>query len=204
MRAYYDLRASEYDEMWEAAGDRARPDRPQWLRGVAKLKGFLSSQRATTTLDIGCGTGFLSQHLPGFVVGLDQSRQMLERASPRLANGLVVVGDALALPFVDSAFDLAIACRIYGHLQLPEATRALAEARRVARRVAIVESVHRADTIAAGTEFRQLRDGSTYAIYKRYFSGAELAAEIGGSVAHENEWFVAAEVPGDNVLATAQ
>lgn len=198
MRSYYDLRAPEYDNMWEATGDHTRPDRPQWLAGVARLKAFLSSQQASTTLDIGCGTGFLAQYIPSFVVGLDQSRRMLERAGPRLAPGLVVVGDALALPFLDLAFDLATACRVYGHLHPPDAKRALAEARRVARRVIIIESAHRADTTATGNEIRQLRDGSTHVIYKRYFSGAELADEIGGSVAHENEWFVAAEVAGND------
>jgi hypothetical protein len=38
---------------------------------------------------------------------------------------------------------------------------------------------------------RQLKDGSRYTVLKRYFSGARLAAELGGGdVMHDGDWFV--------------
>ena len=52
-----------------------------------------------------CGTGYLTRHLRGFVVGLDQSAAMVEIAQSRLPAGLALVGDALSLPFGDRAFD---------------------------------------------------------------------------------------------------
>lgn len=50
------------------------------------------------TVHIACGTGFLTGHLRGFTVGLDQSRRWPEWPQPRLAGGVVVLGDALDLP----------------------------------------------------------------------------------------------------------
>ena len=37
------------------------------------------------TLDVACGTGFITQHLSGEVVGLDQSEAMLAIARERVA-----------------------------------------------------------------------------------------------------------------------
>ena len=57
------------------------------------------------TLDIACGSGFLTRHVSGLVVGLDQSRSMVDLAQSRLPDGMVMVGDALDLPFAGIAID---------------------------------------------------------------------------------------------------
>jgi ubiquinone/menaquinone biosynthesis C-methylase UbiE len=54
-------------------------------------------------LDVGCGTGFLAERLPG-TIGLDLSLEMLRRGS-----GPRVQGDAHALPFRDGSFETAFA-----------------------------------------------------------------------------------------------
>jgi hypothetical protein len=43
---------------------------------------------------------------------------------------------------------------------------------------------------------RELNDGSRHRVYKRFFTGAELLAELGGGeVLHEGRWFVVAASP---------
>ena len=43
---------------------------------------------------------------------------------------------------------------------------------------------------------RVLNDGSEWTVYKRWFTGAGLAAELGGGeVLHDGQWFVAVRAP---------
>ena len=58
------------------------------------------------TLDVGCGTGFLTEHLRGEITGLDQSERMLAVGAARLPSATFVLGDALALPFADGFCDV--------------------------------------------------------------------------------------------------
>jgi len=39
-------------------------------------------------------------------------------------------------------------------------------------------------------EERQLEDGSTWQVYKRVFTGEQLAGELDGTVLFEGNWFV--------------
>src|SRR3954469_9548103 len=84
MRAYYQARAEEYDDWWEGAGLHAARERPGWDAEVARLTAVLEALPARRTLDVGCGTGFLTRHLPGDVTGLDQSAAMLDVARDRV------------------------------------------------------------------------------------------------------------------------
>jgi ubiquinone/menaquinone biosynthesis C-methylase UbiE len=47
-------------------------------------------------LDVACGTGFLTRHLRGEVVGLDQSESMLNIARNRMPEGSFGQGDAFS------------------------------------------------------------------------------------------------------------
>jgi ubiquinone/menaquinone biosynthesis C-methylase UbiE len=51
-----------------------------------------------------------------------------------------VRGDAFWLPFPDSSFERVLTGHFYGHLEAPERQAFLAEARRVARELVIVDS----------------------------------------------------------------
>jgi ubiquinone/menaquinone biosynthesis C-methylase UbiE len=61
------------------------------------------------------------------VVGLDQSPAMVAVTQRRLSHGVAIVGDALALPFADDAFDRVLAGHFYGHLPPHERAVFMAE-----------------------------------------------------------------------------
>ena len=189
---YYDRRAAEYDDWYEGSGLFADRARPGWEAEVARLTAFVGELPTARTLDVGCGTGYLARRLRGFVVGLDQSAAMVEIAQSRLPEGLAIVGDALALPFGDGAFDRVFTGHFYGHLGPPERERFLAEARRVASELVVVDSAERDGVAPEQWQERTLGDGSRHRVYKRYLSAGGLAAEIGGEPVLDGRWFVAA------------
>jgi SAM-dependent methyltransferase len=192
MRAYYDARAAEYDDWYLGTGLFAARDRPGWHEEVDALTAVLAALPPARTLDAACGTAFLTRHLRGFVVGIDQSPAMVEIAQSRLPDGLALRGDALDLPFADGAFDRVLAGHFYGHLEEDERARFLAEARRVGRELLVVDS---AGEDREEWQERRLNDGTRHRVYKRWFSPAALTSEIGGEVLHAGRWFVAVRVP---------
>ena len=142
-------------------------------------------------LDVACGTGFLTRHLRGQVGALDQSPAMVEIASAWLPHARVVEGDAVPLPFPDGEFDRLFTSHFYDHLLPGEREAFLSEARRVAGELVVVDSARRAGVEAEQWQERVLKDGSRHRVYKRFFTGADLAAELGnGRVLHEGCWFV--------------
>ncbi|HSD76574.1 MAG TPA: class I SAM-dependent methyltransferase [Solirubrobacteraceae bacterium] len=191
MRAYYDRRAAEYDDWWLGTGLFAARDRPGWCEEVEALAGVLRALPPARVLDVACGTGFLTRHLRGDVIALDQSRRMLAIAAARMPGAAVVRGDAVPLPFPDGAVDRVLTSHFYGHLLPAERARFLAEARRVGGELVVVDSARRDGAGAEEWQERVLNDGSRHRVYKRFFTGAGLAAELGGGeVLHEGRWFV--------------
>ena len=191
MKAYYDARAREYDEWYEGLGRFDGLDRPRWDEEVRELERVIGSLPPARTLDVACGTGFLTRHLRGAVVGLDQSEAMLAIAAERVPAGEFGQGDALVLPFEDRSFDRVFTGHFYGHLEPGVRGSFLLEARRVAPELVVVDSAVRADRQEEEQQERVLNDGSRWEVYKRYFTGAGLAAELGGGeVLHEGRWFV--------------
>jgi ubiquinone/menaquinone biosynthesis C-methylase UbiE len=192
MRAYYDRRAAEFDDWWLGMGLFATRERPGWSEEVEELVEVVGGLSAGRVLDVACGTGFLTRHLRGDVVALDQSPRMVELASARLPDARVVQGDAVPLPFGDAEFDRLFTSHFYGHLLPPEREAFLREARRVTREVVVVDSALRPDVKPEEWQERKLNDGSRHRVYKRFFTPAELADELGdGRVLHDGRWFVA-------------
>lgn len=192
MKAYYDQRAQEYDDWWLGKGLYADRDRPGWDDELHTLERFIADLPPLRTLDVACGTGFLTRHLRGEVVGLDASEQMLAAARRQAPHVRFVQGDALSLPFEDGAFDRVFTSYFYCHLEAPERERFLAEARRVARELVVVASVRGEGDAFERWEERRLKDGSTWSVYKRVFTGDQLADELGGKVLFEGGWFIVA------------
>lgn len=192
MLDYYDRRAPEYDDWWRGTGLFAARERPGWDAEVAALVDALRALAPARTLDLACGTGFLTRHLPGAVTGLDASAAMLALARERIPGGRVVQGDALAPPFPDGAFERVAAGHFYGHLEPAERARFIAAARRLAPELLVIDSARREDVPAERIDPRVLGDGSRHAVFKRWFEPAQLLEELGGGrLVHAGRWFVA-------------
>jgi demethylmenaquinone methyltransferase/2-methoxy-6-polyprenyl-1,4-benzoquinol methylase len=192
VKAYYDRRAPEYDDWYIGSGRFAERDRPGWDEEIDALRRTLEALPPAKTLDVACGTGFLTRHLPGEVVGLDQSDSMLEEARRQAPNATYLSADALSLPFEDASFERVFTGHFYGHLEQPARERFLAEARRVARELLVVDSAIQQSGVEEEWQERFLNDGTRWEVYKRYFAPETLAAELGGgSTVFAGRWFVA-------------
>ena len=192
MKAYYDRRAPEYDEWYLGSGRFAERDRPGWDEEIEALRRTLEALPPAKTLDVACGTGFLTRHLPGEIVGLDQSESMLDEARRQAPHATYVQSDALVLPFEDGSFGRVFTGHFYGHLDEPEREAFLDEARRVAPELVIVDSAIQPDVPVEEWQERILNDGTRWEVFKRYFAPEALAAELGGgSTVFAGRWFVA-------------
>jgi demethylmenaquinone methyltransferase/2-methoxy-6-polyprenyl-1,4-benzoquinol methylase len=172
-KRYYHLRAHEYDATaWEPTDAKRRQELLGLLDAVAALP-------PARTIDIACGTGFVSQHLRGDLALLDASDEMLAIAAARLPHAQVVHSDALPLPFADGAFERVFSGQFYDHLRPQERMSFLAEARRVAPELVLLEQTRGVEHFE-GVEDRFLESGEQHAIYTAYFSPESLLAELGG------------------------
>ena len=196
MKAYYEARAREYDDWVYGRGLFTERQRPGWHDEREELERALADLPPVRTLDVACGTGWLTQHLGGEVTGLDTSESMVAIAAERIPEARFVVGDALALPFADDAFDRVLTGHFYGHLENEERRRFVDESRRVAPELVVVDSALREDVDAEEWQERILKDGSRWEVYKRYFTPEGLAEELGGGdTLHAGRWFVAVRAP---------
>ena len=192
MKEYYEARAPEYDDWYLGLGRFDGLERPHWDDELRALERALATLPPLRTLDVACGTGFLTRHLSGDVTGLDQSASMLEVAAARMPAARLVQAEALPLPFPDASFDRVFTAHFYGHLEESDRVRFLTEARRVAPELVVVDAAVRPDRERAAVQERILNDGTRWEVYKRYFAPDELVAELGGGeTLFAGRWFVA-------------
>jgi ubiquinone/menaquinone biosynthesis C-methylase UbiE len=185
VKAYYEARAREYDDWWNWHVE----EHPNEYRALVAT---IESLQPAKSLDVACGTGFLTRHLRGEVTGIDQSPTVLEIAGEQAPNARLVRGEGLELPFGDGEFDRVFTAHFYGHLEPGERELFLDEARRVGRELVVVDSSARHPGAAPdGMQPRVLKDGSEWEVYKRYFFAERLAAELGdGDVLLDGMFFV--------------
>ena len=196
MKQYYDTRAPEYDEWYLGRGRFAERERPGWAQEVAALERAVARLSPARTLDVACGTGFLTRRLRGEIVALDQSPRLLEIAGERVPDATLVQADALTLPFADGGFHRVFTGHFYGHLEGADRERFLNEARRLAGELVVVDSALRPDHEPEERQRRVLNDGSAFEVYKRYFGADALADELGGgTVLLAGRWFVMVRSP---------
>lgn len=186
MKAYYEARAREYDDWWNWHVD----EHPAEYQALVDM---VESLEPVRTLDVACGTGFLTRHLRGDVTGLDQSAAVLEIAAEQAANAELIQGEGIELPFGDGSFDRVFTSHFYGHLEEADRELFLDEARRVAPELVVVDSSARHPGAKPdGMHPRVLKDGSRWEVYKRYFGADDLAAELGdGEILFDGVYFVA-------------
>ena len=197
MKQYYDLRAPEYDDWYLGRGGFVGTrDEDAWKADLARLVEVIRGLAPARTLDVACGTGFLTRHLRGELTCLDQSARMLAIAAERVPHAQIVHADAIPLPFADKSFQRLFTGHFYGHLEERERLAFLGEARRVADELVFVDSSQAHSTVAVEWQPRFLDDGSEWEVYKRFFTGEGLAKELGGGeVLHEGTWFVVVRAP---------
>lgn len=180
MKAYYERRAAEYDDAYLGTGAYAGGDWPGFREELGEVAGILKGLAFARVLDAGCGTGFMTRHLKGEVVGLDQSEAVLEIARERVPGARFVRGDALHLPFPSGSFGHVFVGNFYGLLLPPQRRAFLAEARRVGGELVVLEtSLAARREYGEGFQERVLSDGSRHSIYRKYFSPGDLARELG-------------------------
>jgi demethylmenaquinone methyltransferase/2-methoxy-6-polyprenyl-1,4-benzoquinol methylase len=191
MRAHFDERAADYDGWWLGTGSFAERERPGWSAAVEQLVAVVQALPPARVLDVACGTGFLTQHLRGELVALDQSTRMVEIAAARMPHARVVQADVPPLPFDDSEFDRVFTSHFLHHLSPERRAAFLAEARRVGRELVVVEDVRGADAPAEKCPDDVLSDGSRHRVHRHSFTASELITELGaGQVLHQGRWFV--------------
>jgi SAM-dependent methyltransferase len=130
-------------DVW-ASGAAYEPYVGRWSRLVARE--FLRWQAVpagSTWLDVGCGTGALSQTIlevaaPSLVTGIDPSEGYVALARRQVMDARVsfAVGDAQALPVETATYDVVVAGLVLNFV--PDPGRAVAEMARVARPGSVV------------------------------------------------------------------
>jgi ubiquinone/menaquinone biosynthesis C-methylase UbiE len=115
------------------------------VRRVAEQTG----QRSFSTLEVAAGAGHTPQLVQNHLrqINIDLRYTLLDRAVSHLGNGSSgfhqVAGDALALPFTDTAFDL-VSCNLFTHHLAPEqVTRFAQEGLRVCRTALLINDLVR-------------------------------------------------------------
>lgn len=144
-------------------------------RGSGRFKkSKLLELAGESVLMIGCGSGKYLQFARDArrkVAGVEISQSLAARAHARI-GGCVAVADARNLPFPDRSFDTVTLWDVLEHL--PEDSRALEEALRVARRNVLL-SVPAEDSFAnhsSGLTFRTYTDPT----HHRYYTLSHIKA----------------------------
>jgi SAM-dependent methyltransferase len=132
------MESCQSKELW-AAGALYEPYVGRWSRLVAKeLLRWLSLPAQEDWLDVGCGTGALTQvvledGLPNTVKGVDPSVAFVKYAKAHVNSPRVsfAIGDAQALPIDSASFGAVVSGLVLNFLPKPQL--AVAEMLRVAR-----------------------------------------------------------------------
>ncbi len=132
------MSASEQKDTW-TSGASYEPYVGRWSRLVAReFLRWLAVPPLARWLDIGCGTGALSQTIlevasPQSLLGVDPSEEYLALAREQIQGTRAdfLRGDAQALPVSSAAFDVAVSGLVLNFVPRPD--QALSEMARVVR-----------------------------------------------------------------------
>jgi SAM-dependent methyltransferase len=122
-----------------SAGDSYERYMGRWSRlAAARFLDWLGAPAGTAWLDLGCGTGALTQSIlarcqPRSVVAVDQSAGFVAHARAATADERVrfEVGDAQKIPLDDASVDVAASALVVNFV--PDRVQALREMKRVVR-----------------------------------------------------------------------
>src|SRR5215207_3477099 len=138
-------RAASAVDRWDS-GDAYEPYVGRWSRLVAReFVRWLALPPASRWLDVGCGTGALTQTVlehaaPSEVVGIDPSAAYIASAAAQMDDDLrahFALGDAQALRTAAETFDVVVSSLVLNFVPRPEL--AVAEMARATRPGGIVQ-----------------------------------------------------------------
>jgi SAM-dependent methyltransferase len=138
-----DTKSSSEKETW-ANGAAYEAYVGRWSRVIAReFLNWLTVPANSDWLDVGCGTGALSQTIldvaaPGHVIGLDRSAEQVAYSSERVSDqrAQFTVGDAQALALKTATYDVVVSGLMLNFV--PEPRRAVAEMARVVKAAGVV------------------------------------------------------------------
>ena len=157
----------------------------------SQVREVLGSLEPATYLEVGSGPGSYTSVLPGEGIALDQSAAALRVLLSRVSGVPVIRADALHLPLQDQSVACVFATHIYGILGETDRNMLLREARRVARRLVVLDSGRPAGVPAEQWQRRSSGlDRQHYRVLRQHFDAQELADEIGGQVLFAGRFYV--------------
>jgi len=125
-------------DSWQS-GDPYEYYMGRWSKLVAeKFVDWLSAKSGLRWLDVGCGTGALSETIvnqcnPVTIIAIDQSEGFVRTTQQRLGNKVSSkVGNAMSLPLDNATIDVAVSGLVLNFV--PEPEKALSEMQRVTRK----------------------------------------------------------------------
>jgi len=152
----------------------------RWSSLVAgEFVDWLSAPSGLRWLDVGCGSGALSQAIasrqhPASIVAIDQSEGFVRATQQRLGSQVrCKVGNALSLPLDDATMDVAVSGLVLNFI--PQSEKALSEMRRVTR--------------AGGTVAVYVWDYAGTMEFLRHFWDVAVALNPAASALHEAHRF---------------
>ncbi len=104
---YYNSTAEQYDE-WHL---EPRSGQIVDAQNFELLKKFIGQAKVEKCLDVACGTGRLTSKLmqvSDYVYGVDASEKVLNIAKEKYPTLNLQLGESVALPYEDNAFDLVV------------------------------------------------------------------------------------------------
>jgi malonyl-CoA O-methyltransferase len=140
--------------------------------------------RGLTALDLACGSGryarILAERGAAPVIGIDLSAEMLSHAQKQI--GFLARADMLALPFVDSFFDVAVCGLALGHVRDLGCAMACAARALKPRGVLVYSDFHPLGYLAGWRREFNGRDGRRYSIehYAHLYADHDAACRAAG------------------------
>ena len=196
--AYYRARAGEYDEWWLRANryDHGPEATRRWWDEVVLVAGMLENAGLFgDILELACGTGWWTQRLAGLpatLTCLDASPEVLEINRARIAGaGLPLPEYQVADLFAwrpERRFDAVFFSFWLSHVPTPlfdSFWETVATALKPGGRVFFIDSARVSASAAsaqvpADTQRRELNDGSSFDIVKKFYKPDELRERLSG------------------------
>jgi SAM-dependent methyltransferase len=196
--AYYQARASEYDEWFLRQGryDRGPELNQVWFQEVEQVRAALYQFKPTgEVLELACGTGLWTQHLLRLarrITAVDAASEVLKLNRSRLGSPHVTYVQADIFGWQPEAlFDVVFFSFWLSHIppgRFEAFWRMVARSLKPGGRVFFVDSRYDATSTArdhrlgdpeAGKVVRRLNDGREFEIVKIFYAREELSARLG-------------------------